>query len=34
MIIKFDHAKKTARVCLKAERLLSILQEKEKENNG
>uniref|UniRef100_A0A2L2YGB8 Glutamate--cysteine ligase n=1 Tax=Parasteatoda tepidariorum TaxID=114398 RepID=A0A2L2YGB8_PARTP len=34
MIIKFDHESKSAKVCLKAEPLLSVLQEKEKENNG
>lgn len=34
MIIKFDHEKKTANVCLKAEKLLSILQQKEKEGNS
>ncbi|GFR19188.1 glutamate--cysteine ligase catalytic subunit [Trichonephila clavata] len=32
MIIKLDHANQTARVCLKAEKLLPVLQEKEKEN--
>ncbi|GFS51864.1 glutamate--cysteine ligase catalytic subunit [Trichonephila inaurata madagascariensis] len=32
MIIKLDHANQTAKVCLKAEKLLSVLQEKEKEN--
>ncbi|GFS80159.1 glutamate--cysteine ligase catalytic subunit [Nephila pilipes] len=34
MVIKFDHSNQTAKVCLKAEKLLSILQEKEKENPG
>ncbi|XP_035223286.1 glutamate--cysteine ligase catalytic subunit-like isoform X2 [Stegodyphus dumicola] len=34
MVIKFDHSKKTAKVCLKAERLLAVLLEKEKENHG
>ncbi|GBN00316.1 Glutamate--cysteine ligase catalytic subunit [Araneus ventricosus] len=32
MVIKFNHQNRTAKVCLKAERLLSVLQEKEKEN--
>lgn len=34
MVIKFDHVNKSAKVCLKAEKLLGVLQEKEKENNG
>ncbi|CAL1290589.1 unnamed protein product [Larinioides sclopetarius] len=34
MIIKFNHQNRTAKVCLKAESLLSVLQEKEKENLG
>ncbi|KAG8198502.1 hypothetical protein JTE90_017368 [Oedothorax gibbosus] len=34
MIVKFDHGMKKAKVSLKAEKLLPVLQEKENENNG
>ena len=31
MLVKFDHGKKTAKLCLKAESVLNELQRKEKE---